>query len=33
MFETAINLDVKHYSAWWGQGNIAFKQEKYDKAF
>lgn len=26
MFEQAINLDVRHYSAWWGQGNIAFKQ-------
>lgn len=26
MFEQAINLDPRHYSAWWGQGNIAFKQ-------
>jgi len=26
MFEQAINLDVRHYSAWWGQGNIAYKQ-------
>lgn len=33
MFEHAINLDIRHYSAWWGQGNIAYKQEKYDRAY
>lgn len=32
MFDQAINLDSRHYSAWWGQGNIAYKQEKYEKA-
>ena len=26
MFEQALNLDTRHYSAWWGQGNIAYKQ-------
>lgn len=26
MFEQALNLDARHYSAWWGQGNIAYKQ-------
>lgn len=23
---------MRHYSAWWGLGNISYKQEKYDKA-
>ena len=32
MFETALSYDVRHYSAWWGLGNIAYKQEKYSKA-
>ena len=32
MFEQALNLDVRHYSAWWGQGNIAYKQERYERA-
>lgn len=32
MFENALNYDVRHYSAWWGLGNISYKQEKYDKA-
>ena len=32
MFEMALNHDVRHYSAWWGLGNISYKQEKYDKA-
>lgn len=32
MFESALNLDVRHYNAWWGLGNIAYKQEKYDNA-
>jgi len=31
-FEQALNYDVRHYSAWWGLGNICYKQEKYDKA-
>lgn len=33
MFEQALNLDVRHYSAWWGQGNIAYKQERYERAY
>ena len=32
MFETSLAFDVRHYSAWWGLGNIAYKQEKYSKA-
>ena len=31
-FESALNLDIRHYNAWWGLGNIYFKQEKYEKA-
>lgn len=31
-FEQALTHDVRHYSAWWGLGNISYKQEKYDKA-
>jgi anaphase-promoting complex subunit 3 len=27
-----INLDNKSYNAWWGLGNVFYKQEKYDKA-
>lgn len=23
---------MRHYSAWWGLGNITYKQERYDKA-
>jgi anaphase-promoting complex subunit 3 len=32
MFENALSFDVRHYNAWWGLGNISYKQEKYDKA-
>ena len=32
MFEMALAWDLRHYSAWWGLGNIAYKQEKYSKA-
>lgn len=32
MFESALSYDVRHYNAWWGLGNISYKQEKYDKA-
>lgn len=31
-FENALNLDLRHYNAWWGLGNINYKLEKYDKA-
>ena len=24
-FENALNLDIRHYNAWWGLGNIYFK--------
>ena len=24
-FESALNLDIRHYNAWWGLGNIYFK--------
>ena len=26
MFEKALSYDLIHYSAWWGLGNIAYKQ-------
>ncbi len=32
MFENALNNDLRHYNAWWGLGNILYKQQKYDKA-
>lgn len=31
-FETSLNLDLRNYNAWWGLGNLFFKQEKHDKA-
>ncbi len=32
MFDKALLYDVRHYNAWWGLGNILYKQEKYEKA-
>jgi anaphase-promoting complex subunit 3 len=32
-FENALHIDIRHYQAWWGLGNIFYKQEKYDKAY
>lgn len=31
-FDMALTWDFRNYSAWWGLGNIFFKQEKFDKA-
>eukprot|EP01015_Nassula_variabilis_P002144 TRINITY_DN1115_c0_g1_i2.p1 TRINITY_DN1115_c0_g1~~TRINITY_DN1115_c0_g1_i2.p1 ORF type:complete len:422 (-),score=62.91 TRINITY_DN1115_c0_g1_i2:38-1303(-) len=31
-YDQAIALDLRHYNAWWGLGNIFYKQEKYDRA-
>ena len=31
-FETAITLDLRCFSAWWGLGNLCFRQENYQKA-
>jgi anaphase-promoting complex subunit 3 len=31
-FENALNIDLRHYNAWWGLGYIYYKQEKYDRA-
>lgn len=31
-FEIALILDKRNYNAWWGLGNIHYKQEKYEKA-
>ena len=31
-FENALNLDIRHYNAWWGLGNIAYRQENYIEA-
>eukprot|EP01017_Pseudomicrothorax_dubius_P032690 TRINITY_DN4303_c0_g1_i5.p1 TRINITY_DN4303_c0_g1~~TRINITY_DN4303_c0_g1_i5.p1 ORF type:complete len:332 (-),score=102.25 TRINITY_DN4303_c0_g1_i5:116-1111(-) len=31
-FDLALSYDMKSYNAWWGLGNIYFKQEKFDKA-
>ena len=28
----ALTLDIRHYNAWWGLGNIDFKQERYVEA-
>ena len=36
MFQAALNTDPRHYNAWWGLGNIAYRQENYsdaDKSF
>jgi len=31
-FRITLNIDYRHYNAYWGLGNICFKQEKFDKA-
>ena len=31
-YQRAINVDDRHYNAWWGMGNICLKQERYDYA-
>jgi len=31
-YQRAINVDDRHYNAWWGMGNICLKQERYDFA-
>ena len=29
-YRSAIRIDARHYNAWYGLGNIYFRQEKYD---
>ncbi|KAL3908736.1 MAG: hypothetical protein SGPRY_009680 [Prymnesium sp.] len=31
-YRSAIRFDERHYNAWYGLGNIYFRQEKYDFA-
>lgn len=31
-FQYALNVDARHYNAWWGLGNIAYRQENYGEA-
>jgi len=31
-FQYALNVDPRHYNAWWGLGSIALKQENYTEA-
>ena len=30
MYENALNLDPRHYNAWWGLGNIYHRQEEHE---
>lgn len=32
MYEHALNLDPRHYNAWWGLGNIYLRQEEHENA-
>eukprot|EP00435_Cladocopium_sp_Y103_P069186 s44_g32.t2 len=32
MYENALNLDPRHYNAWWGLGNIYLRQEEHENA-
>ena len=29
-YRSAIRIDERHYNAWYGLGNIYYRQEKYD---
>ena len=31
-YRSAIRIDERHYNAWYGLGNIYYRQEKYDFA-
>ena len=31
-YRSAIRIDERHYNAWYGLGNIYFRQEKFDFA-
>ncbi|CAD8208591.1 unnamed protein product [Paramecium octaurelia] len=31
-YETATSLDQRQYNAWWGQGNMYYKTDKYEDA-
>ena len=32
LYETALSVDRRHYNAWYGIGQIDFRQEKYELA-
>lgn len=32
LYEKALAIDGRHYNAWWGLGNVYFRQEEYDAA-
>lgn len=32
MYERAIAIDSRHYNAWWGLGNVYFRQEEHQSA-
>ena len=31
-YQKALKVDMRHYNAWFGLGNIAYKQENFAKA-
>ena len=31
-YQAALKADQSHYNAWWGLGNISYKQEKFPEA-
>ena len=31
-YRAAIRIDERHYKAWYGLGNLYYRQEKYDFA-
>lgn len=32
MYEQALSVDPRHYNAWWGLGNIYYRQEEFETA-
>merc|ERR1712050_467376 len=32
MYESAVSVDCRHYNAWWGLGNVYYRQEEFHNA-